>query len=185
MPVFAEDDRALIECLHQLVFADDECNAAIDEGLRKAAGRFAEPQYAKAYSSVAVPIALFTAKLPEPLRERVRLCRAFTIKAGQRAPHEEIHRNSIQRLVSYRGTGAVNCAKPGGVDHTYKAHGIISPDMISADMANESNLSLCWDVVPENTWHYPEARGSAQWYGVAFHSAAAEDITDEYVSFTD
>lgn len=175
--VFAEQDRPLFECLHRLVFSDPECTAAIEDGLRHADERFDDPEYESAYSSVTLPIELFSDKMPESLRDDVRLCRVFTIKAGQRAPHEEIHRNSIQRLVSFRGTGAVNAADPGGADRTYEAHSIMSPDM-----ANSPDISACWDVVPENTWHFPEARGADQWFGVAFHSASAEEIVDEYVA---
>lgn len=123
-----------------------------------------------------LPIELFREKLPEALRNNVRLCRVFTIEAGQRAPHEEIHRNSVQRLVSYRGIGAVNCAQPGGVDRAYTPHQITSPDLVET-----ADISLCWDVVPENTWHFPEARGAERWFGVAFHSAPADAILDEYV----
>jgi len=161
------------------VFGDPVCNAAIEDGLRRAAGRFNELQFAKSYSSVTLPIEWFGNQLPEPFREQVRLCRVFTIKAGQRAPHEEIHRNSIQRLVSYHGTGAVNCAQPGGVDRAYTRRQIVSPDL-----ASEEDISLCWDVVPENTWHFPEACGTGPWYGVAFHSAGENDIIDEYVTHT-
>lgn len=148
----------------------------IEDGLRRASDRFSDPQYQNSYSSVTLPIELFSERLTEPLRDNVRLCRVFTIIAGQRAPHHEIHRNSVQRLVSYRGIGAVNCAEPGGVKRTYKAHQIVSPDK-----ADSPDISMCWDVVPENTWHFPEARGSGQWYGVAFHSMPADAIIDEYV----
>ena len=144
--------------------------------MRRASDRFSDPQYQKSYSSVTLPIELISAKLPEALRNKVRLCRVFTIKARQRAPPQEIHRNSIQRLVSFRGIGAVNCAQPGGVDRTYTPHQIASPDL-----AETAGISGCWDVVPENTWHFPEARGTEQWFGVAFHSAPADAILDEYV----
>lgn len=177
MPAFAEHDRPLFECLHQLVFGDPECAAAIDAGLHRASERFADPDYKSTYSSVTLPIELFSDKMPESLRNEVRLCRVFTIRAGQRAPHEEIHRNSIQRVVSFRGTGVVNAANPGEADRTYTPHQIASPD----DAAS-SEISTCWDVVPENTWHFPEARGAGQWYGVAFHSASPDEIVDEYVA---
>ena len=196
MPAVDESDRRLIECLHALVFEDAECRAAIEAGLQQASQRFDDPQTTKSYSSVTLPIELFSKKLPEALRDKVRLARVFTIKAGQRAPHEEIHRNSIQRLVSFRGRGAVNCAQPPdvnktgvkrtgvnqtGTDRTYRKYEISSPDFDRADPARASDISACWDVVPANTWHFPEARGNEQWFGVAFHSAAAEEIEDEYV----
>ena len=174
---FAEQERSLFECLHRLGFCDPECAAAIEDGLRRADERFADPEYKSTYASVTLPIELFSEKMPEPLRDTVRLCRVFTIKAGQHAPHEEVHRNSIQRLVSFRGTGAVNAARPGGTDRRYEAHPITSPDA-----AISWGISACWDVVPENTWHFPEARGTDQWFGVVFHSASAEDIVDEYVA---
>ena len=176
MPAFSEQDRPLLECLHRLVFSDPECGAAIEAGLRRASTRFADAQFESGYSSVTLPIELFSNKMPEPLCDKVRLCRAFTIRAGQRAPHEEIHRNSIQRLVSFRGTGIVNAAGPGGLDRSYMEHLIVSPGI-----AKTTDLSICWDVVPANSWHFPEASGSEQWYGVAFHSASADDIIDEYV----
>ena len=178
MASIAEQDRPLFQCLHRLVFSDPECTAAIEVGLRRACERFAYSDYNSTYSSVTLPIEMFSSTMPEPLQRMVRLCRVFTIKAGQRAPHEEIHRNSIQRLVSFHGTGAVHAATPGGVDRTYRPHQIVSPDI----KKRASDLSVCWNVVPDNTWHFPEARGADQWYGVAFHSASADGIIDEYVA---
>lgn len=185
LPIVAESDRPLIECLHRLVFDDAECRAEIEAGLQLAVRRFDDSHYTQSYSSVTLPIDLFTAKLPVALRDQVRLVRVFTIKAGERAPHEEIHRNSIQRLVSFRGRGAVNSLQPAderksGTLRTYRKHEIVSPDLVAGH-----DMILCWDTVPQNTWHYPEARGSDQWFGVAFHSAAAEDIIDEYIAMTD
>jgi len=177
LPAFADQDRSLFECLHEVVFNDPECTAGIEAGLHRASARFADPDFDSTYSSVTLPIELFRKKMPEQLKTMVRLCRVFTIKAGQRAPHEEIHRNSIQRLVSFRGTGAVNAAEPDGEDRTYTPHPITSPGI-----AASPDISVCWDVVPANTWHFPEARGTDQWYGVAFHSASADDIIDEYIS---
>ena len=177
MPALKEQDRSLLECLHGLVFSDPECTEAIEAGLRRASARFTDPDYDSTYSSVTLPVELFSEKMPEPFANMVRLCRVFTIKASQRAPHEEIHRNSIQRLVSFRGSGAVNAAEPGGVDRKDTPHPIVSPGI-----ASSSDISVCWDVVPENTWHFPEARGAGQGYGVAFHSVSADEIIDEYVA---
>jgi hypothetical protein len=160
------------------VFGDVQCNAAIEKALHHATARFSDPQFTNAYSSIMVPIELFADKLPLQLRDDIRLCRAFSIKAGQRAPHEEIHRNSIQRLVSYRGSGVVNCAQPGDVDRNYIPRAIVSPHP-----DRDKDISACWDVVPENTWHFPQASATQQWFGVAFHSAPADEIKDEYVPF--
>jgi len=158
------------------VFSDPDCIAAIEAGLRGASDRFADAQYQSTYSSATLPIGLFINKLPEPLRDEVGLCRVFALKAGQRAPHQEIHRNSIQRLVSFHGMGTINCAQPGGTDRTYAPHHIASPDE-----AGTEDISDCWDVVPANTWHFPEARGTEKWFGIAFHSASADSIIEEYI----
>jgi hypothetical protein len=166
----------LIECLHRLVFFDAGCREAIEAGLHDASERFRDAGYLGAYSSITLPIGMFRDGLPEKFRDEIGLCRVFTIKAGQRAPHEEIHRNSIQRLVSFRGSGIINCAQPGGLDRTYQRYPVASPDQ-----AQTPDISVCWDVVPENTWHFPQARGAGQWFGVAFHSASADSILDEYV----
>lgn len=180
LPAFPETDRPLIEHLHQLVFGEEECRGAIEAALLRAVARFSEPVFEKPYSSWTIPIDSFRSGLPELLRDQVRLCRVFAIKAGQRAPHEERHRNSIQRLVSFRGGGIVHCAPANSSGGPYTARSVFSPDS-----DNGKDILQCWDVVPENTWHYPQAQpGQHDWYGVAFHSAGADEIEDEYVPCT-
>ena len=180
LPAFSENDRPLIEHLHQLVFREEECRGAIEAALLRAVARFSESGFAKSYSSWTIPLDSFRSGMPEPLRDRVRLCRVFAIKAGQRAPHEERHRNSIQRLVSFRGGGIVHCALADVSGGPYVARSVFSPDS-----GNGKDILQCWDVMPENTWHYPQAQpGQHDWYGVAFHSAGADEIEDEYVPCT-
>ena len=145
--------------------------------MRRASERFADARYSSTYSSVTLLIELFRKRLPVALRDEVGLCRVFTIRAGARAPHKEIHRNSIQRLVSFRGAGAIHSAHPGSDDQSYRPLPIYNPAQMDAPA-----ISVCWDVVPENTWHFPEARGNEQWFGVVFHGASAETIVDEYVT---
>jgi len=137
------------------VFFDADCKAAIEKGLRRASDRFGDARYRSSYSSVTLPIELFRNKLPAALHDKIGLCRVFTIKARTRAPHEEIHRNSSQRLVSFRGAGTIHCARSGSVDRSYRPHPISSPEQTDAP-----DISASWDVVPENTWHYPQARGA-------------------------
>lgn len=44
------------------------------------------------------------------------------------------------------------------------------------------DLNQLWDVVPMNTWHFPEASAESDWYTVTFHSASSTDIVDEYIT---
>jgi hypothetical protein len=175
LPTPAAGDRALIECLHELVFDDQALRALVESALEVVTGRFGAREFTAPYSSQGVPIAPFQARLDPALRERVQLCRVFALRRGQRLPHPEIHRNSVQRLVSFRGEGAVHSALPGGGDEAFVAHHIYSP---AAGVAGDVLRS--WDVVPEQTWHFPEARGEGDWCGVAFHSVPASEMLEEY-----
>ena len=49
LPAFSENDRPLIEHLHQLVFREEECRGAIEAALLRAVARFSEAGFAKSY----------------------------------------------------------------------------------------------------------------------------------------
>ena len=175
LPRFEEAERPLFECLHDLVFNDAECRGTIEERLGMAAEGLRDPSVISPYSSQPVPIEIFTVKMPAELRGSVRLSRAFVIRRGGRLPHLEIHRNSVQRLVLFRGRGAIHSASSCEDDTDLTPFAIVSPDL-----APGGEISLSWDVVAPATWHFPEARGHADLQGVAFHSVDAGEILDEY-----
>lgn len=177
MPKVSHSDAQLIEQLHALVFQNAETQALIEEGFNRALVQFDEPDYALPYVSYNLPITHFEALLSPEERGRVGLCRVFILKAGCQMPKAEIHRNSIQRLVSYKGNGAIHSSQPGGVDKSFVPCAIQSP------LDATTPYTDCWDVVPKNTWHFPFAGEQEDWFTVTFHSASEADIIDEHAEF--
>ena len=84
----------------------------------------------------------------------------------------EVHRNSVQRLVSYRGGGWIHQTMAGG----WAARELRSPD--ARDPFAEP-IDGSWDIVPAGVWHFPEAGADEDWATVTFHSASEEEIVDE------
>lgn len=175
MPRIVETDRALIEHLHELVFNLPEFGGQVGVHIKTAYARFDDPSYTLPYSSENIEVGRFIEAFPDDCRGRVKLCRVFVLRQGRRMPHPEIHRNSVQRLVSFWGEGVVYCAAPGGADKNFAAHRLVSPGGVEVVDLDES-----WDVVPANTWHFPEAGRHSDWITVTFHSAGAEEIIDAY-----
>ena len=86
----------------------------------------------------------------------------------------EIHRNSVQHLMSFKGRGAIHSASADGVDMNFIEFPIRSYDSISS-----SGVTDTWDIVPGNTWHYPEAGTESDGYTVTFHSASEDTMIEE------
>lgn len=175
MPKFNHTDAALIEQLHHLVFHHPESKDILNAAFKEALAMFEQPDYAQPFASYNIPIEHFENNIADQQKGMVGLCRVFILRAGCKMPNPEIHRNSIQRLVSFTGKGAIHSASSGGVDMTFKACAISSPTP-NAQM----NIESAWDVVPENTWHFPVADDSEDWFTVTFHSASEADIIDEH-----
>ncbi|GAB3485242.1 hypothetical protein [Marinomonas epiphytica] len=173
MPQVSTSDALLIKQLHHLVFEDQATKALIEEGFQSALAIFEQPDYELPYASFNLPIESFLQKLTADQSGKIGLCRVFILRAGCKMPRPEIHRNSIQRLVSYSGEGSIFSAKPGGIDRNFQGFSIASPDSQSKDKPH-------WDIVPENTWHYPLAGVQEDWFTVTFHSASEALIIDEY-----
>jgi hypothetical protein len=175
LPKVSDSDAALIERLHSLVFDDPKSREVIDSGFQSALAIFEQDDYSLPFSSYNIPISQFSAQMTEEQQGMVSLCRVFILRAGCKMPRPEIHRNSIQRLVSYKGQGSIFSATPGGVDRNFSECAISSP---SHD--GSSSIDSSWDLVPENTWHFPMAGKNEDWFTVTFHSANEADIIDEY-----
>lgn len=174
----------LLRRLHERVFVDPEVRAVLDAGFVQLALELesrAEPPHA----TCTVPIELFTGggqdriaaagedRVARGRHGQVRLCRLFLLRRGARMAVPERHRNSVQRLVSYRGSGSICQGVPGGGPEGLRARAICSPD------ADYSELGRHWDIVPAGVWHFPEADGGEDWATVTFHSAAEGEIVDE------
>ena len=192
----------LLRELHRRVFGGPTVRAMLDAAFAELAeelrGRTEPPHVSRV-----IPIDPFTRGLLAELAAEVRLCRAFLLRRGCRMAAPEVHRNSVQRLVSYRGRGRIH-AEAGGGGGTPEAttgsgrrgrrdprrgrwdsrrgplalvpRAIRSPD---TEAVRATPIERCWDIVPAGTWHYPEAEADADWATVTFHSASESEILDE------
>lgn len=174
----------LLRRLHERVFADPEVRAVLDAGFVQLALEL-ESRPEPPHATCTVPIEMFTGGVRDRIiaesedrvaagwHDQVRLCRLFLLRRGARMAVPERHRNSVQRLVSYRGSGSIHRGVPGGDPVGLKARAIRSPG------ADESDLARHWDIVPAGVWHFPEADGGEDWATVTFHSASEGEIVDE------
>ncbi|MCY3609927.1 MAG: hypothetical protein OXH51_00110 [Gemmatimonadetes bacterium] len=190
-----QESLPLLQRLHERVFADPEVRAVLDVGFAQLALEL-ETRPDPPHATCTVPIELFTGAGQDRITEasedrvtadrhdRVRLCRLFLLRRGARMAVPERHRNSVQRLVSYRGNGRICQGVPGGGPMELRARAICSPGAkgpVRNDVARaaSSGLARHWDIVPAGVWHYPEADGGEDWATVTFHSAAEGEIVDE------
>lgn len=174
MPRVKNSDHSIIEALHRLVFENPIIRGSIEAGFDEARTILDGPEYPLPYSSCNVPISTIHEALSPEHCNSVGLCRVFILRAGQKMSPPEIHRNSVQRLVSYSGRGSIHSASPGGDDMNFTEFALDSHDSCRSSEATDF-----WDIVPENTWHYPEAATESDWYTVTFHSATEDTIIDE------
>ena len=171
----------LLAALHRRVFREPQVRAVLDDAFERLAAEVrgrADPPHA---ASV-IPIELFTDGLARDLAMQVRLCRAFLLRRGARMAAPEVHGNSVQRLVSYRGRGRICQGTPTDAKIRAVAPGHLTPRPIRSPQRDDAHtvpLEDCWDIVPAGVWHYPEAGAKADWATVTFHSASEEEIVDE------
>ena len=175
----------LLYRLHERVFADPEVRAVLDGGFAQLAEEL-ETRPEPPHATCTVPIELFTGvgqdriaaasadRVTGGRHDQVRLCRLFLLRRGTRMAVPERHRNSVQRLVSYRGSGSIHQGVPGRGPEWLRPRTIHSPG------ADQSDLARHWDIVPAGVWHFPEADGAEDWATVTFHSAAEGEIVDEF-----
>ena len=182
------DTLPLLRSLHERVFRVPDLRTVLDEAFGALAADLrtrAEPPHA----TCVMPIELFTGaadgagtgRVAWEAHGQVRLCRLFLLRRGARMAVPERHRNSVQRLVSYRGTGRIHQGVPGGGPERLWPRAIRSPreDGPAERGRDPLVLEACWDVVPAGVWHYPEADSGGDWATVTFHSAAEGEIEDE------
>lgn len=178
------DSLPLLRRLHERVFADADARSVLDAGFVQLAAEL-ETRPEPPHATCTVPIELFTGggqdriaaasedRVAADRHDQVRLCRLFLLRRGERMAVPERHCNSLQRLVSYRGSGSIHEGVPGGDPVGLRARAICSPG------ADDSGLARHWDIVPAGVWHFPEADGGEDWATVTFHSAAEGEIVDE------
>jgi len=173
----AATDNELISHLDELVFSCKELRGLLDTAHHEAASMLHAATTHLPHACVEVNIQAFKERLPGHLQPLVNLCRVFLLKRGHRLPSPERHRNSTQRLVSFKNSGAIHIADS---DHTEMK--FCKFELVSPGEKLSRNFLLRWNIVPPNTWHYPEASSVDDWCTVAFHSASSTDIVDEYLA---
>ena len=174
------DSLPLLRRLHERVFGCEEVRAVLSAAFAElAAALGARPRSLHAMS--VIPVDRFVKDPMPAVEDPVRLCRLFLLRRGTRMATPERHRNSVQRLVSWRGCGRIHQGVPGERPDDLRPREICSPHAgSSADgWANDRELHACWDIVPAGVWHFPEAAEERDWATVTFHSAGEGRIVDE------
>lgn len=99
------------------------------------------------------------------LAEEIRSSWVFIIKAGATSGAER-HPNSVQRVMSYRGTGDLQIWDGDG----WLSH------LLARDF--ETSLENRWAIVPINVWHQAVVPDN-DWVVVSFHTAPAHELIEE------
>ena len=171
----------LLRRLHERVFGCPEVRGVLTsafEELDSALEEGSDPPHA----TRVIPVELFVDGGLPTVDEPVRLCRLFLLRRGARMAAPERHRNSVQRLVSYRGRGRIHQGTPGGGPFGLRPREIGDPvadGWPAGGRPDDFDIVRRWDIVPAGVWHYPEAGGDLDWATVTFHSAAEDEIVDE------
>ena len=178
MPTFPATDAKLIGELHQII-RNRSAEVAIEEAFARARLELESRTDGLPYASAELPIDIFQIELSPDVRTEVNMCRVFILRRGCRMGTPEIHRNSIQRLLSYRGSGRIHSAMTADPDGRY------APWALKDSRDFHDTLESVWDVVPPNTWHFPESDGSDDWNTVTFHSSPSSEMVEEYRDLQD
>jgi len=169
----------LLRRLHARVFGCDEVRAVVAAAFAELAAAL-EAQPRALHTMSVIPVERFLDGAIPPVEDPVRLCRLFLLRRGARMATPERHRNSVQRLVSWRGCGRIHQAVRDEGPDDLRPRQVRSPTELSAgEWANDRELYACWDIVPAGVWHYPEASAERDWATVTFHSAGEGEIVDE------
>ena len=170
----------LITVLHHIIYDDKNILSLIDKKFINIKKELDSQTDQCKYSSGNIDIELFKKYLPINMKNKVNLCRLFVLKKNCKMKQFECHKNSIQRLMSYKNSGSINSIDSLNlqsdikVNHLKTFTDIPKPDILE-----------CWNIIQENNWHYPKATDMGDWYTVTFHSAAESEIIDVLCGLTD
>ena len=193
----------LLRELHDRTFAVREVRAVLNAAFVELEAELRDRPEVP-HATCVIPVGLFVDDVPGESApgpgggDQVRLCRAFLLRRGARMATPERHRNSVQRLVSYRGRGRIHQGVAGGGPLELRPRELRSPGAdevgsvgwsgssgarLPAPSSSESpvfpDAARFWDIVPPGVWHFPEAGREEDWATVTFHSADEDEIIDE------
>jgi len=139
-------------------------SAGVRARIDAAAGRLEKTLLAAAGAQMAwetVPLSTFGPGLPETIRSSwVFILRDGAVTGAERHP------NSVQRTLSWRGTGDL-MTRSG---NRWTSHRLASD--------GGAPLRRRWVTIPAGTWHQVVVRGG-HWVVLSFHTALAEDLIEE------
>jgi len=108
-----------------------------------------------------IPLDIYGADLPPPIQSSW----VFILRAGSTTGAER-HPNSIQRMISFQGTGDL---QTGGIG-SWRSNLLVSE--------SGADLEKRWICVPANEWHQAVVP-SQHWVVVSFHTALAHQLIEE------
>jgi len=171
---FSPLDAELISHLDALVFSSTEFQSQLIDAWKAAESELNADSSKPDWVCKEVDLTKLKVFLPEHLRSHVNLCRVFILRRGLRLDPPERHRNSTQRLVSFRNSGSMQTALADSADTDFVRY-----ELTGSDGSPEQALFERWNIVPPNTWHYPTSSPDGDWCTVTFHSAGAAEIIDQ------
>ncbi|MDE0107439.1 MAG: hypothetical protein OXJ37_00655 [Bryobacterales bacterium] len=162
MPI-AEDERAILEVLDALVG-----QSAVRQELDRIGSRLEERLEADRSSLLVwepVDLSLYGRPVPDGIRSSwVFVLRAKTGSGAERHP------NSIQRVMSFRGSADLQTQVGEQPGETWASNQLVSqPDAPLEDR---------WLSIPRGVWHQGVMAGE-NWVVVSFHTALAQDLIEE------
>ena len=108
-----------------------------------------------------IPLAVYGESVPEGILSSW----VFILRANKTTGAER-HPNSIQRMMSYRGTGDLQVWS----DDQWRSN------LLASD--SEADLKSRWVTVPINDWHQGVV-GDENWAVVSFQTALADELIEE------
>jgi hypothetical protein len=169
----SQDEVATMKRTKTLPVPEQRTLEAIDSIVRRAgvravidaaAGRVEKALLAAPGAQMAwetVPLSTFEPGLPETIRSSW----VFILRDGAMTGAER-HPNSVQRTLSWRGSGDL-MTRTGG---RWTSHRLASD--------GRAPLGRRWIGIPAGTWHQVVVRGG-HWVVLSFHTARAEDLIEE------
>lgn len=153
------DERRILETLDALL-RRDSVRRALEPVVRRVEDCLASSP-AEPLAWEPLDVSLYGSSLPHGIRSSwVFVLRANTVSGAERHP------NSIQRVMSYRGSADLQ-TKPG-------------PKWDSNPLVSRTNAPLerRWLSIPAGVWHQG-VMGSENWVVVSFHTVQAEELIEE------
>jgi hypothetical protein len=154
------EERSRLESLDAVLQSEDVC-----EQIRPVVERVRAELARKKEALMTwepIPLALFGRTLPAEIRSAW----VFVLRAGADTGAER-HRNSHQRMMSFKGSGDIQTGEP----EQWQSNALVSDP--------EAPLERRWISIPSNVWHRPVVGANADWTVVSFHTVAPDELIEE------